>query len=190
VSAAGLLEAPADRPAGKRGIRGAAAAVATLAALVTLTYGSRWDMPVWGRFVMLGAGTGLVGAAVLLWTARRRGAVVLAVGLIVLAVPAWVAVENARRDAQREAEKWGGTSFKYDEKGPVISQAEADAVPKGSTKDEVRAILGPAAGSGIQRVNDGKDLRCVAYRAAGKRPLDRLYAFCFTGERYTDLHEW
>jgi hypothetical protein len=190
VNAVSLLRAPADRPAGSRGIRGVAAAVATLAALVTLTYGSRWDMPVWSRFVMLGAGTGLVGAALLLWTARRRGTLVLAVGLIVLAVPAWVAVERTRQTDRREADKWGGAVVSFDDKGAVLTQAEAEAVPKGTTKDEVRELLGPAAGSGIQRVTDGKDLRCVAYRVAGKRPEASLHAFCFTGERYTDLHKW
>jgi hypothetical protein len=65
-------------------------------------------------------------------------------------------------------------------------------VPEGATKAEVRAILGPAAGSGIQRVNEGTDLRCVAYRASegGRRTGELLYAFCFTGERYTDLRQW
>jgi hypothetical protein len=186
VSAAGLLEAPADRPAGTRGIRGAAAAVATLAALVTLTYGSRWDMPVWSRFVMLGAGTGLVGAALLLWTARRPAALVLAAALVALAVPPWVIVERHRLQEQREAEKWGGMTFKYDDRGPMITEAQAEAVPKGATKNEVKAILGPAAGSGVQHIHGAKDLLCLIYRDA-KHPKVSTFALCFTGNRYSDL---
>jgi hypothetical protein len=188
VDASGVLRAPADRPAGQRGIRGVAAAVVTVAALITLTYGSKLDMPVWGRFVMLGAGAGLVAAAVLLWTARRGGAIALAAGLLVLAVPAWATVESARQREQRATNKWDGMTVTYDPKGPAITREEAEAVPKGATKDEVRAILGPAAGSGIQRVHDGDDLRCRIYRAA-ERPgsMGAAYALCFTGNRYTDL---
>jgi hypothetical protein len=185
----GLLQAPADRPAGKRGIRGAVAAVTTLAALLTLTYGSRWDMPAWGRVVMLAAGAGLVAAAFLFWMGRRRAGLVLAAGLVALAVPAWVVVEGSRRSEQREAEKWGGSSLTYDDKAPVVSRAAIDAVPEGATKDEVKAILGPAAGSGIQHVDDGDDLRCRVYRA-DRRRFGKLWALCFTGDRYTDLLEW
>jgi hypothetical protein len=161
--------------------------VVTFAALITLTYGSRWDMPVWGRFVMLGAGAGLVAAALLLWTARRRAVLVLAAGLFVLAIPAWVTVERARQREQHEADKWGGMSFKYAPKGPAVTKAEAEGVPKGATKDELKAILGPAAGSGIQRVHDGDDLRCRIYRAAERPASDVVYALCFTGDRFTDL---
>jgi hypothetical protein len=188
VNATGLLHAPADQPAGERGIRGVAAAVVTFAALVTLTYGSKWDMPLGSRMVMLAAGAGLVTAALLLWTARRRGGIVVAAGLVVLAVPAWATVESARQREAREADKWGGMSFNYDEHGPMITRDEAEAVPKGATKDEVKAILGPAAGSGIQRVHGGDDLRCRIYRAAD-RPDSAFhtYALCFTGDRYTDL---
>jgi hypothetical protein len=188
VNASGVLLAPADRPAGERGIRGVAAAVVTFAALVTLTYGSKWEMPVWGRFVILGAGVGLVAAALLLWTARRPAVLVLAAGLVVLAIPAWATVELARQREQRASEKWGGMSLKYDPKGPAITKAEAEGVPKGASKDEVKAILGPAAGSGIQRVHDGDDLRCRIYRNAERPgPAGPLYALCFTGDRYTDL---
>jgi hypothetical protein len=183
-----LLRAPADRPTGQRGIRAPLAAVAVIAALVTLTYGSRWDMPAWGRGVVLAAGAGLFAAAFLLWTARRPAALAGAAALVALAVPPWVAVESHRQQEQREAEKWGGMSFSYDDRGPMITKAQAEAVPKGATKDEVKAILGPAAGSGIQRVHGGDDLRCRIYRSA-ERPNSAFdtYALCFTGDLYTDL---
>jgi hypothetical protein len=144
-----LLRAPADRPAGKRGLRGPLAVVAVFAALVTLTYGSRWDMPAWGRVVMLAAGAGLVASALLLWTARRPLALAAAAALVALAVPAWVVVESYRQREQREAEKWGGMTFGYDDRGPAITREEAEAVPKGATKAEVKASWGrlPAAGS-------------------------------------------
>jgi hypothetical protein len=182
-----LLQAPADRPAGKRGLRGPLAAVAVFAALITLTYGSRWDMPVWGRFVVLGAGAGLVGAALLLWTARRPGALVLAAALAALAVPPWVIVERHRQQEQREADKWGGMTFKYDDRGPMITKAQAEAVPKGSTKAEVKALLGPAAGSGVQHIHGARDLLCLIYRDVKRPKGASVFALCFTGNRYTDL---
>jgi hypothetical protein len=183
-----LLQAPADRPAGKRGLRGTVAAVATIAALVTLVYGSRWDMPAWGRGLMLAAGAGLIGAALLLWTARRPAALALAAALTALAVPPWVIVESHRQQEQREAEKWGGMTFQYDDRGPMITEAQAEAVPKGATKDEVKAILGPAAGSGVQHIRgDAKDLLCLIYRDANRPKSVPTFALCFTGNRYTHL---
>jgi len=180
-----LLQAPADRPAGKRGLRAPLAAVAVFAAVVTLAYGSRWDMPAWGRLVMLAAGAGLVASALLLWTARRPSAVAVAAALVAVAVPAWIVVEGYRQREQREAEKWGGTTFRYDKRGPAITKDEAEAVPEGATKDEVKALLGPAAGSGIQRVHGEDDLRCRIYRSA--EPSVHVFALCFSGDRYVAL---
>jgi len=185
----GLLQAPADRPAGKRGIRGLIAAVASVGALFSLSFTTNWDDPSWGKPALLAVGAALTAAAVLLWVARHPALLAAAAALLVAATGVWVVADSARRSEQREEDKWGGASFDYDDKGPAITRAEAEAVPIGASKDEVKRILGPAAGSGIQRVNDGEDLRCRAYRAE-ERPAWKLYALCFTGDRYTDLREW
>jgi|ERR687896_92317 hypothetical protein len=191
MASATFLEAPADRPAGQRGWRAWAACAVAVAALPVLAMSTYADPPGWTGPVFLFAAFALTAAAVILWTARRRAFLGLAAVMVAAALAAGVVAESAHRREQREREKWGGSVFHFDEQGPAITRAEAEAVPEGSTKDEVRAILGRAAGSGIQRVNDGKDLRCVAYRASDHRgPLVGLYAFCFSDGRYSDLRKW
>jgi hypothetical protein len=186
-----LLEAPADRPAGQRGWRAPLAYVVAVAALPTLGFSTYSDPPGWTGPVFLFAALALTSGAVMLWTARRRAALGLAAVLVAAAVAAGVVAEAAQRREQREQERLGGTSFKFDDQGPAITKAQAEAVPEGSTKDEVRAILGQAAGSGIQRVTDDRDMRCVVYNDAGYRGRGfRLFAFCFANGRYSELLVW
>jgi hypothetical protein len=191
MGSANFLPAPADRPVGHRGWRALPAFVVTAAALPALAFSSTADDPGWTRTAFLFTAAALIAGGVLLWTARRRAGLGLAAALVVAALAAGVAAEAAQRRDQGEADRWGGTSFTFDDEGPAITRAQAEAVPEGSTKDKVRAILGRAAGSGIQRVNDGTDMRCVVYRDANRLGRNwRLFAFCFSGGRYTDLREW
>jgi hypothetical protein len=185
------LTAPADRPAGQRGGRVLPAFVVTVAALPALAFSAADVDPRWTGVAFLFTAMALLVAGVLLWTARRPAGLTLAAGLVVAGLAAGVVAEAAQRREQREADRWGGASFKFDDQGPAITEDQAEAVPKGSTKDEVRAILGRAAGSGVQHVNDGRDLRCVVYRDANRLGRNwRMFAFCFSGDRYTDLREW
>jgi hypothetical protein len=191
MGGATLLEAPADRPAGQRGWRAPLAYALAVAALLALAFSTHADPPGWTGPAFLFAALALTSAAVMLWTARRPGVVGLAAVLVAAAVAAGVVAEAAQRREQREEERLGGTSFKFDDKGPAITRAQAEAVPEGSTKDEVRAILGQAAGSGIQRVTDDRDMRCLVYNDAGYRGRSfRLFAFCFANGRYSELLVW
>ena len=186
-----LLDAPADRPAGERGWRAPAAFAVAVAALPALAFSTDPEPPSWTGPVFLFAALALTSAAVVLWTARRGAALGLAVMLVAAAVGAGVVAEAAQRSHQREAERLAGSSFKFDDEGPAITRAQAEAVPEGSTKDEVRAILGQAAGSGIQRVTDDRDMRCLAYNDAGYRGRSfRLFAFCFSNGRYSEMVIW
>jgi hypothetical protein len=191
MGGATLLEAPADRPAGQRGWRAPLAYVVAVAALLPLGLSTYADPPGWTGLVFLFTALALTSAAVILWTARRRAVLGLAAVVVAAAVAAGAVAESAQRREQREEERLGGSSFKFDEKGPAITKAQAEAVPEGSTKDEVRAILGQAAGSGIQRVTDDRDMRCVVYNDAGYRGRSfRLFAFCFSNGRYSELVIW
>jgi hypothetical protein len=186
-----LLEPPADRPAGERGWRAPAAFVVAVAALPALAFSTYPEPPSWTGPVFLFAALALASAAVILWTARRGAALGLAVMLVAAAVAAGVVAEAAQRSHQHEEERLAGSIFKFDEEGPAITKAQADAVPEGSTKDEVRALLGQAAGSGVQRVTDDRDMRCLAYNYAGDRGRSsRLFAFCFSNGRYSELVIW
>jgi hypothetical protein len=186
-----LLEAPADRPAGHRGGRAVAAFVVAVAGLPAVGFSTNSDSPGWTGAAYLFAAAALISAAVLLWTARRPVGLGLAAVLVTAAVAAGAVAEAAQRREQREEERLAGSSFKFDEKGPAITRAQAEAVREGSTKDEVRAILGKAAGSGIQHVTDDRDMRCLAYNDANRPGRSwRLFAFCFSGGRYTDLVVW
>jgi 4-amino-4-deoxy-L-arabinose transferase-like glycosyltransferase len=192
VAGTKLLQAPADRPPGQRGLRAPAAYVVAVAALFALGFSTYSEPPEWTRAPLLFAAAALIAGALLLWTARRRASVMAAAVLVAAAVMAGVVADAAQREAKREADRLGGSTFQFDEHGPAITREQAEAVPEGSTKDEVRAFLGQAAGSGIQRVNDGRDMRCLVYRDAartGWRNL-RLFAFCFSGERYAEMLIW
>ena len=82
---ASQLRPPADRPAGKRGVRAPLAGVAAFAALFPLRAGQVEPRdPAWTRPGFLLAGLALIAAAVLLWVARRRVTLMLAIALAVL----------------------------------------------------------------------------------------------------------
>ena len=88
-----LLRAPADRPAGKRGARGFVAAVAALSSLVPMVFFRNAGDSAWARPGIAAGSLALIAGAVLLWTARRR----LVVAVAVVAVAAggtlgWLAV--------------------------------------------------------------------------------------------------
>jgi hypothetical protein len=186
-----LLEAPADRPAGQRGWRAPLAYAVAVGGVVAIPFSTHSDPPGWTGYAFLFVAVALTSSAVMLWTARRRAVLGLATVLVAAAVAAGVVAETAQRREQREQERLGGTSFKFDDEGPAITRAQADAVPEGSTKDEVRAILGQAAGSGIQRVTDDRDMRCLLYNDARYRGRSfRLFAFCFSNGRYSELLIW
>jgi hypothetical protein len=191
MTGARLLEAPAERPAGQRGWRAPLSYALAVAGLLALPFSTYPDSPGWTRHAFLFAAVALTSAAVILWTARRRAVLGLAAVLVGAAVAAGMVAEAAQRREQHEQERLGGTTFKFDDEGPAITKAQAEAVPEGSTKDEVRAILGQAAGSGIQRVTDDRDMRCLLYNDAGYRGRSfQLFAFCFADGRYSELLIW
>jgi hypothetical protein len=161
-------------------------------ALLPLTLSADDAEPAWTRPAFLAAALALVVAAVVVWVARRPAAIVIGVALVPLAAVGAIGAERAQDHAQQEADKWAGSVFTYHQKGRILTAEEARAVPEGLTKAELRARLGPAAGSGIQRVVGEKDRRCVAYRNPETRHagMGRLHAFCFTDGRYTDLRQW
>jgi hypothetical protein len=68
----GLLRAPADRPAGKRGLRAPLAGLVALATLFPLS-ASQFDAadPAWTKTAFALAAVAWLAAAVLLWVARR-----------------------------------------------------------------------------------------------------------------------
>jgi hypothetical protein len=191
VASGRVLEAPADRPPGQRGWRAWMAYILAAAALPALGFSRHVDSPSWVGPLFLFAALALTSAAVILWTARRAAGLGLAAMLAAAAVGAWVVAEAAERSHQLEEQRLGGSTFKFDEEGPAITKAQADAVPEGSTKDEVRAILGQAAGSGVQAVTDDRDMLCLVYNDAGYRGRSfRLFAFCFVDGRYGELLIW
>jgi hypothetical protein len=196
VSPPGLLRPPADRPAGKRGVRGPVAAVAAIAALVPLGFARVADETAAGGPAALAAGVALIGGALLLWTARRPGAMVAAVVLVLAgAVGATVAIGaeiRAEDEARREADRWAGSTFGFPRaRGAVLTRAEAEAVPKGLTREALTARLGAPSATGIQRLAGEPDMRCMAYRSTTRPPRSELlHAFCFRDGRYAELGEW
>jgi hypothetical protein len=186
-----VLLPPAERPAGARGVRGLVAASATRGGVIALALGSVADEPGWTDLVEIAAGLGLLGTALLLWTARRAAALGAAAVLIALSIGGVVVARDAQSDAAHERDKWLGASFQFDAKGRRLSLAEAEAIPMGTTRSELIAELGPPAGRGVQRVADEPDLRCLAYRGLRGHGLDAaLYAFCFDDGRLVALRRW
>jgi hypothetical protein len=186
-----LLEAPADRVAGTRGPRAKLAGVVAIAALLALAFSSGAEEPDWTRFVFVAAAAALVAAAVLLWTARRAPALALGAALVVVAVAGGVAANAARERVQHEADRWGGAVFRFEQRGRVLTDAQAEAVPAGATKAELTERLGIPAGSGVQRLVGERDMRCLAYRTdKPERTGQLLYAFCFRDGRYAALRQW
>jgi hypothetical protein len=184
-----LLEAPADRPAGQRGWRAPVACVVSVAALAVIA----WSYP--GGFreraTYFAIAAALVTAAVLLWTARRTlplvfaGVAVAAAAMAVLltGVPNRVNAVGGTRGAEYD--------YSYDPDGRAITRAEAEAVPMGSTADEIEAILGSPAGAGTMRRRNGTDSHCLVYLDRARRqPVDDMFALCFAGDSYRSLHQW
>jgi len=185
----GLRLAPADRAAGARGPRAKLAGAVAIVALPVLAMSSFDRDPGWTVFAFAAAAGMLVAAAVLLWIGRNTRVLVLAVVLIPLGVATAVAAEAERNRVQHEAEKWGGASYRFDAKGRILTREQAEAVPEGITTEELKARLGPAAGSGVQRVTGEPDMRCVAYRG-NSAEFPPLFAFCIREGRYEALRQW
>jgi len=188
----GLLQPPSERPAGRRGPRGTIAAIVALGALIPLAFARFADETSWAQPVMLLAIAALVAAATLLWTARRSGTLAVAVALVALGgVGAVVSISGElRAESKRlhEEDRLGGAVFgDPGVRGPHLTEAEVRAVPMGLTRKQLRSRLGAPPSHGIQRVNEGTDMRCWAYRAATRH---RLHAFCFRDGRYAELTEW
>jgi hypothetical protein len=196
ASRSDLLVPPSERPAGHRGPRGPIAAVAALAGIIPLTWAQSFDETSWGAPTMLAAGASLVAGAVLLWTARRRVAVGAAAALVLLgAVGGAVAIAAEFRTESRrmaEEDRLGGAVFDEPRaRGPRLTKAQAEAVPMGLTREQLRSRLGAPATHGIQRITDGPDMRCWAYRSPDTHPRwPLLHAFCFRDGRYAELTEW
>ena len=74
-------------------------------------------------------------------------------------------------------------------RGPRLTKAQAEAVPMGLTREQLRNRLGAPSSYGIQRVNEGPDMRCWGYRGSARHPHS-LHAFCFRHGRYAELVEW
>jgi hypothetical protein len=155
-----LSPPPSERPAGRRGVRGPVAAIAALAGLLPLTTARFADETSWGKPAMIGAGAALILAALVLWTARRRAAVGAAVALLllgvvgaVLAISAEIRTENRR---WAEEDRLGGSVFDEPrQRGPRLTMAEAEAVPKGLTRGQLPGQIRPA---GLDRhsASDGR----------------------------------
>jgi hypothetical protein len=190
MTSAPLRDAPADRPSGQRGWRAPLACVVSIAALAALFVSSIAEGG--SRAVHLVAAAALVTAAIVIWTARRTSALVLAGGLVGAAAVAAAMAGIPNRHDVTGSNPWGEVRYTDDPGGSAVTRAQARAVPKGSTEDEVEDALGPAAGSGTLRRRDGGDMRCLVYReeSARREPVDRRLALCFAGDRYASLQDW
>jgi hypothetical protein len=184
-----LLDAPADRPAGERGWRAPVAYAIAVAAVPTLALS--YGIGAREGAAYLAVAAALLTAAVLIWTARRPHALVLAgvavaasvMAVVLLGVPNLHRVQGTTRGAE--------TEYSFDADAPPITPAQAKAVPMGSTEEEVEEALGSAAGSGTLRRPDGTDSPCLIYGdQAGRQSFDPVFAFCFAEDRYTSLHRW
>ena len=190
----GLVKPPCDRPAGRRGPRGPIAAIAALVALIPLGFGRFADETSWGQPVMLLAVGVLICGALLVWTARRSVTLAAAVALValggagaVVSIAAELRTESRRMQAE---DRLGGAVFgESNTRGPRLTKAQAEAVPMGLSREQLRSRLGAPRAYGIQRVNDGPDMRCWGYRGSARQPHS-LHAFCFRHGRYAELVEW
>jgi hypothetical protein len=191
----GTLRPPSERPAGRRGPRGWIAAVAALAGLCPMSFVLNAGDTDWARAALVASAAALIGGALLLWTTRRRPVVALALALAVAGgagtVIAMTAESRAENERSHRVYHLGGAVF--DEpvaRGPRLTRAEARAVPTGLTRKQLRARLGPPASYGVQRVNDGRDMRCWAYRSESRGARGVLHVFCFRHGRYAERTTW
>jgi hypothetical protein len=186
-----LMWAPADRAAGARGPRAVPAAIVAIGAFVALMFTQGEGGPAWVRFAFVAAALCLAASAVLLWIARRPLTLALAVTLIPLAVTVIVVASAARDRELEERDRWGGADFRFEDRGRIVTDAQAEAVPEGATKAELTARLGVPAGSGVQRLTGERGMRCLAYRTGeGRGAGAALHAFCFRDGRYVALRRW
>jgi hypothetical protein len=189
MASATLLEAPADRPAGQRGWRAWLAGAVAVAALPVLAISSVAEGG--DRAVDLVAAAALVAAAVLIWTTRRGAGLAVAGVLAVLAAAAVAIAGVTNRHHVQGGNRWGEMTYTYDPGGPAITRAQARAVPKGSTEDELTEVLGSEAGSGTWSGRGGRDMRCLVYRNEASRGVaDAVFAFCFADDAYVSLQQW
>jgi hypothetical protein len=192
----GLLRPPADRPAGRRGVRGPIAAIAAIAALVPLSYSRVADETALGGPALVAAAAALIAGALLLWTVRRPVAIAAAVVLVLAgATGATIAIgaeSRAENQARLEADRWRGSAFSFPRaRGAVLTRAEAEAIPTGLTRERLTARLGTPSAKGVQHLTGEPDMRCVAYRSTRRKPVSQLlHAFCFRHGRYAELGEW
>jgi hypothetical protein len=177
-----LVVAPADRAAGRRGLRGVLAAITAPAALLALAargfngsgggsdgpreFSWKLDGPDWTNRSLLVVAAALVLAALLLWAARRPWTVALGVLLVPLALGTGVISVIERQTAGR------------------VTSAEVREARTATTETAVREMLGQTAGHGSMRL---AALRadCAVYVASHK---DRFgdhpeYLFCFRDGR-------
>ena len=190
----GMLRPPSERPAGKRGVRGTIAALVAVAGVVPLPWLNGDAETAWAEPAIVAATLALFGAAVLLWTARRwvwiATAAVAAVAGVALGATAMAAEIRAR---DRAVHAWAGASFSFRPRarGAILTEAEARAVPKGLTREQLIERLGEPSARGVQHFREEPDLRCVANRRSAAKPISHtLNAFCFRGGRYVELAEW
>lgn len=178
---ASTLRAPADAVSGHRSWRGFVAGIALAAAVLAASgipyrpHGQSGDGPTWIDFSLDGpdwtrpalwlAAAALVAAAIAIWAARRP--LVLAAGLAMLAVglAGAVATHVARASSGR------------------VSEAAANAVPVGDSRDAVSSRLGAPAGHAVLR-RPGVRRDCLLYQSERVyRYGDRaLFALCFSDD--------
>ena len=165
-----------------------------LAAVFALQDSSFVPDPDWTDPLMKAAGAALVVASVLLWIARRPLAIAFAGALVPVAVAACVVSLGARGNAKHEESKWSGFVVTFSDHGRTrpLSRVEVASVPDGATRAQVRRLLGPPTGRGIQRVVDARDMRCLAYPSDRRDPTrgGHLHAFCFRGEHLAAQRDW
>jgi hypothetical protein len=167
-----------------------------LAAAIILPLSGFAADPGWTDPAMKAAGAAALLAAGLLWIARRPLPVALGIALAPAAIAAGVLSIAARLDTEGEPpdSKWGGYVFAFHDRGRTkpLSAAELASVPKGATRAQVRRLLGPPIAHGIQRVEDARDPRCLAYPNEHFKRKSRanLHAFCFRDGRFVVLRNW
>jgi uncharacterized protein (DUF58 family) len=184
-----LLQAPADMPAGRRGWRAWLACGVALAAVPVLALSYPAGFRERAAFFLVAAA--LVTAAILLWTARRTLPLTVAAVMIAASAMAVVSTGVPNRVTASGGTRGAEMDYSYDPDGRAITRAQAEAVPKGSSEDEVRAILGSPAGDGTLRTRDGTDSHCLVYMDQSRRDrFDDKFALCFAGDSYRSLHRW
>ena len=191
-----MLRPPSERPAGKRGVRGAIAVLVAIAGVLPLPYLNGPARTAWAEPAIVAAALTLFAAATLLWTARRPTWIAMAA----LAAAAGIAGATAAIAAESRAEsrefaahvRSAGADFSYPRaRGAVLTKAEAVAVPEGLTRERMIARFGEPSARGVQHLRGEPDLRCLAYRRTHGKPLSQtLNASCFRNGRYVELAEW